>query len=307
MHVSANDSAAQRPRGRRRSFLMAPADNPDLLRKQAASDADACIICIEDAVLPQRKAQARKIACEALATLPYGAKERFVRINNLASEYWLDDLEHFCAHAPPTGFILTKVRTAEDIRVAARVLDALETRHGIVRGSLLLSCYIETAEAMRNAYDIAAAHPRLANLHFGAEDYTHSIHATRTPGQLETLYAMSRVVSAARAAGLEPINVMHIVVHDLDGLRASSEYSKQLGFTGRSCPTPRHIPILHEVFSPSASEVEQAQEVLRGYRTAEKAGAGVYMVGDGMVDGPMILKAMRVLDRAGVDYSNAST
>ncbi len=302
MDSTATAGATQRPRGRRRSFLMAPADNADLLEKQAQSQADACIICIEDAVLPQRKPQARKIASHALSTLAYGDKERFVRINSLASEYWLDDLEHFCAHSPPTGFILTKVRSAEDIRVAARVLDTLEIRHGIAPGSLLLSCYIETAEAMRYAYEIAAAHPRMANLHFGAEDYTHSIHATRTPQQLETLYAMSRVVSAARAAGLEPINVMHIVVHDLDGLRTSSEYSRQLGFTGRSCPTPRHIPILHEVFSPSASEVEYAGEVLSGYRAAQKAGAGVYMVGDGMVDGPMILKAMRVLDRAGVKY-----
>lgn len=295
-------SAATRPRGPRRSFLMAPADNADLLRKQAATQADACIICIEDAVLPKRKPEGRKIASEALSSLDYGAKERFVRINGLETEFWLDDLEYFCQHAPPTGFIMTKVKSAEEIRAVARVLDALEIRHGLPRGKILLSCYIETAEAMREVYRIAAAHPRMANLHFGAEDYTHSIEALRTPSQLETLYAMSRVVSAARASGLEPINVMHIVVHDLEGLRASSEYSRQLGFTGRSCPTPRHIPVLNEVFSPSAEQIEHAKVVVAGYREAEKAGAGVYMVGDGMIDGPMIWKAMRVLDRAGVSY-----
>lgn len=298
---SYSDTAA-RPRGRRRSFLMAPADNAELLKKQAASNADACIICIEDAVLPQRKAEGRKIAAQALAALDYGDKERFVRINGIETEFWLDDLEHFCREAPPTGFIITKVKTAEDIRVVSRVLTTLERRSGLVQGSILLSCYIETAQAMRNVYEIAAADPRMANLHFGAEDYTHSIDATRTPGQLETLYAMSRVVSAARAAGLEPINVMHIVVHDLEGLRVSSEYSRQLGFTGRTCPTPRHIPILHEVFSPNAEQVAYAQSVVTGYREAEKNGAGVYMVDDGMVDAPMIWKAMRVLDRAGITY-----
>lgn len=301
-HPAALPHPAERPRGRRRSFLMAPADNAELLRKQAASGADACIICIEDAVLPARKAEGRAIASHALSTLDYGGKERFVRINSPYTEYWLDDLEHFCRHAPPTGFIVTKVRTAEDIRVVARVLDTLEIRHGLPRGGILISCYIETAEAMKNVYEIAAAHPRMANLHFGAEDYTHSIDALRTPAQLETLYAMSRVVSAARAAGLEPINVMHIVVHDLEGLRQSTEYSRQLGFTGRTCPTPRHIPILHEVFSPSAEQIEHAKTVVAGYREAERAGAGVYMVGDGMVDGPMIWKAMRVLDRAGIAY-----
>ena len=299
---TALQTPAGRPRGRRRSFLMAPADNPELLRKQAATDADACIICIEDAVLPQRKAEGRRIASDALSSYDYGTKERFVRINGLDTEYWLDDLEHFCKYSPPTGFIITKVRTAEDIHVAARVLQTLEIRHKLPIGEILLSCYIETAEAMRNVYEITAAHPRLANMHFGAEDYTHSISATRTPEQLETLYAMSRVVSAARAAGVEPINVMHIVVHDIEGLRASSEYSKQLGFTGRSCPTPRHIPILNEVFSPSEKEIANAGEVVAGYREAEKRGAGVYMVGDGMIDGPMIWKAMRVLDRAGIKY-----
>lgn len=292
----------RQPRGPRRSFLMAPADNADLLRKQAATNADACIICNQDAVLPARKDEGRRIAAEALNAYDYGNKERFIRINPVDSEYWLDDLEYFCKHAPPTGFIITKVKTAEDIRVVSRVLQALEVRHSLPVGSILLSCYVETAEAMRNIYDIAAADPRMTNMHFGAEDYTHSINAIRTPEQLETLYAMSRVVSAARAAGIEPINVMHIVVHDMEGLRASSEYSKQLGFTGRSCPTPRHIPILHEVFSPSESEIAYAKEVVAGYREAEQRGAGVYMIGDGMVDGPMIWKAMRVLDRAGIRY-----
>jgi len=294
--------AVGRPRGKRRSFLMAPADNVDLLRKQAATGADACIICIEDAVLPERKVEGRRIAAEALNTYDYGDKELFIRINGPDTPFWLDDLEYFTKHSPPTGFIITKVKTPEDVRVVARVLHTLEARNGLPVGAILLSCYIETAEAMRNVYEIAAAHPRMANLHFGAEDYTHSIGATRTPAQFETLYAMSRVVSAARAAGLEPINVMHIVVHDVDGLRASSEYSKQLGFTGRSCPTPRHIPVLHEVFSPSAKEIAYAKEVVAGYRDAQSRGAGVYMVGDGMVDGPMIWKAMRVLDRAGLTY-----
>ena len=299
---SATQHPAARPRGRRRSFLMAPADNEDLLRKQAASGADACMICIEDAVLPERKAEGRRIAAQALNTHDYSGKERFVRVNCLDSDFWLDDLEHFCRHAPPTGFVMTKVRTAEDIRVVARVLDTLERRNGLPPGGILLSCYIETAEAMRHVYEIAAAHPRMANLHFGAEDYTHSIDAVRTTTQFETLYAMSRVVSAARAAGLEPINVMHIVVHDMQGLRESSEYSRALGFTGRSCPTPRHIPVLHEVFSPGEEQIAQAQRVVAGYREAEKSGAGVYMVDDGMIDGPMIWKAMRVLDRAGITY-----
>jgi citrate lyase subunit beta/citryl-CoA lyase len=295
--------AAKRPRGRRRSFLMAPADNADLLGKQAASGADACIICVEDAVLPRRKAEAREIASHALSTLDYGGKERFVRINSLDTEFWLDDLEHFCRVAPPTGFILTKVRRAEDIRCAARVIETLEIRHRLPLGQIMLSCYIETAEAMRDIYEIAAAHPRMANLHFGAEDFTHSIDAIRTPSQLETLYAMSRVVSAARAAGIEPINVMHVVVHDMEGLRETSLFSKQLGFTGRSCPTPRHIPVLHEVFSPSEAEIADARKVIAGYREAEVRGNGVYMVGDNMVDGPMIWKAMRVLDRAGLSES----
>src|SRR5690606_36115458 len=91
-----------RKKGPRQSFLMWPADRPDLLRKQAASQADAVTICVEDGVLPERKEEARRIASEALRTYDYGTKERFVRINGLDTEYWLDDLEHFCREAPPT-------------------------------------------------------------------------------------------------------------------------------------------------------------------------------------------------------------
>lgn len=292
----------RRTRGKRRSFLMAPADNADLLRKQAASEADAAVICIEDAVLPACKLAGRSIASEAMRSLDYGDKEIFVRINSLDTEYWLDDLEHFCKESPPTGFTLTKVKSADDIRVLARVLETLERRNGIALGSILISCYIETAEALRDVYNIAAAHPRMANMHFGAEDFTHSIDAIRRPDQLETLYAMSRIISAARAAGVEPINVMHTGVRDLDAVRQSSEFSRQLGFTGRSCPTPRHIPVLHEVFSPTPEQIDYAQKVVTGYRDAEKRGAGVYTVDDVMIDGPIIWKAMRVLDRAGIAY-----
>lgn len=292
----------KRKGGRRRSFLMGPGDQADLLAKQAKSEADAVIICVEDAVLPERKVVARSIASEALRCHDYGSKERFVRINALDTEWWLEDIEHFCREAPPTGFIMTKVRSPDDVRVVARVLEHYERRFRLEPDSVLISCYIETAEALRHVYEIAAAHPRIANLHFGAEDFTHSIDAERTPEQLETLYAMSRIVSAARAAGAEPINVMHTVVHDLEGLRRTSMYSRQLGFTGRSCPTPRHIPVLHEVFSPSGDQVAYARKVVEGYRRAQAQGAGVYMVDDAMIDGPMIWKAMRVLDRAGIDY-----
>jgi citrate lyase subunit beta / citryl-CoA lyase len=287
-------------RSARRSFLMAPGDNSVLLRKQAASDADVAVICVEDAVLPQHKVRARNIASHALLTHDYGRKERFVRINSLETEYWLEDIEHFCATAPPTGFTLTKIKTPNDIGLVARVLDNLERRNGIDVGSILISCYIETAEAMRYVYDIAGAHPRMANLHFGAEDYTHSIDAIRTPEQFETLYAMSRIVSAARAAGVEPINVMHTKVHDEAGLRKTSVLSRELGFTGRSCPSPRHISILNEIFSPSESQINYAIKVAEGFRVAKIAGSGVYMVEGGMVDGPMIWKAMRVLQRAGL-------
>ena len=289
-----------RKAGRRRSFLMAPGDRLDLLEKQAKCDADVAVICIEDAVLPEKKAEARVIGANALRTLQYGDKERFVRFNSLDTEFWLQDLEHFCREAPPDGFTMTKVKSAEDIRVVARVLDNLERRFGIAQGSIMISCYIETAEAMRDVYAIAAAHPRMANLHFGAEDYTHSIDAVRTPQQHETLYAMSRIVSAARAAGIEPINVMHTVVHDMEGLRRSTEYSRQLGFTGRSCLSPKHIPVLHEIFSPTPEQVAYATKVVEGYREAQKTGNGVYVVDGNMIDGPMIWKAMRVLERAGI-------
>jgi citrate lyase subunit beta/citryl-CoA lyase len=287
-----------RKSGLRRSFLLAPADNPELLKKQATSAADAVTLCIEDAVLPERKDEARKIASEALRTLDYGGKERFIRMNGLETDFWLDDLEYFCRESPPTGFTVAKVRSAEDIRVVSRVLDHLEHRYKLAEGSIYISCMIETAEAMRDVYRIAAASPRMANIHFGAEDFTHSIDAIRTPEQYEVFYAMSRIVSAARAAGIEPINVMYTAVNDEAGLRRSSILARQFGFTGRSCPTPRHIPVIHEIFSPTPEEVAYAQKIVDGYTGSATEISGVYVIDGKMIDGPMIKKAFRVLERA---------
>ncbi len=286
-------------KGFRRSFTMTPGDRADLLEKQAASPSDAVQVCIEDAVVAERKVEARRLTAHAFNTHDYAGKERFIRINGIDSTFWLEDLEYFCEHAPPTGFNIAKVRSAEDIRVVARVLDYLERRFAIAPGSIRISCMIETAEAMREIYRIAAASARMANLHYGIEDFTHSIDAVRTPEQIETIYAASRVVSAARAAGIEPIAYLHTGVNDLDGLRSTSLYLRKFGFTGRTCVSPKHVPIVNEIFSPSEEEVAHARRVVDAHIKAHDEGLGVYVVDGQMTDGPLIKKALRTLRRAG--------
>jgi citrate lyase subunit beta/citryl-CoA lyase len=270
-----------------RSYLYAPGSDRRLMEKALASEADSVVLDLEDAVVSARKNAARKLVAALLRASP--TKPVLVRINAESSGLAEEDL---AAVAGPwlVGIRLPKVETPEWIQVVA---DHLDRRHCTAR----IYPLIESALGVERAYAIACSHPRVASLGLGEADLSADLGVSDATG---LLFARSRIVVAARAAGLPPpIQSVFPHVRDLEALRRSTEQGRSLGFFGRSVIHPAQIPIVHAVFTPSEDEVRQARELLEALAQAEATGAGAAALPDGrFVDRAVVEGARRTLSRA---------
>jgi citrate lyase subunit beta/citryl-CoA lyase len=157
---------------------------------------------------------------------------------------------------------------------------------------------IESARGILNATGIARTSKRVFALAFGAEDYTASMEIERTKGGEELFNARTRVLWAAKAAGIQAIDTIFADVTDMEGLRRETELVKRLGYTGKSLVNPRQIDVVHEVFAPKQEEIDYALQVIDAIRRARLMGTGVISLGGRMVDAPVVKRAVRVLRNA---------
>src|ERR1700754_1686859 len=106
------EAAMFRPR---RSVLSMPGSNARALEKARNLPADGIILDLEDSVAPDAKQTARDQIAAAVAAKGFGKREIIIRINNLESEWWQDDLA-MAAKAQPDGILVPKISTADDIK-----------------------------------------------------------------------------------------------------------------------------------------------------------------------------------------------
>jgi citrate lyase subunit beta/citryl-CoA lyase len=278
-----------------RSYLYVPASEPRKIEKALASDADAVVLDLEDAVAPGQKQKARETAAEVLETEL--AKLVFVRINGLDSDLADADIEAIC-HPRLVGLRLPKAESAESVRHVARKLEAFGCEASI-------QCLIESALGLELSFEIARAHTRVVGVSLGEADLKADLGVEADAG---LLYARSRIVAAARAARLPaPVQSVYAEVHDLDGLRKSSEEGKSLGFIGRSAIHPKQVPIINEVFTPTDEEVAAAIELLDRMKGAAEGGKGAFLLEDGrFVDEAIARSARLTLALAGKRESGGS-
>jgi len=157
---------------------------------------------------------------------------------------------------------------------------------------------IETALGVENAYEIASADPRVTAIFLGGEDFTADLRCKRTKGGNEIFYARSRMVVAARAAGVDVYDTPWTDVEDYEGLVEDAKFAKSLGFTGKSSISPRHIPFINEVFSPTEEEIQYAKDVFECIEKAKAEGKGVVSLRGKMIDAPIVARARQVLEAA---------
>jgi len=253
----------------RRSELTVPGHLPDLLRKAAASAADEVMLDCEDACPVSAKGDdVRGTIVEALRSLDWGTKAVFIRPNGRRTIYGADDLAAIVCGAPNRfhGIIMPKVMDADDIVWLDDLLTRLEEEAGWTY-RLQIEALIETARGLENAQRIADASDRMAALIFGIADYAADLGMVDPMANqnIRFVYAKQRVVNAAKAAGLDAIDNSHLHVRDLDGLRQACVEAVSYGFDGKWALSPTHVPVINEVFSPPAAQLERARKVIELY------------------------------------------
>jgi citrate lyase subunit beta/citryl-CoA lyase len=276
-----------------RSALYVPANVPRFIDGAHKRGADAIIVDLEDSVpLAERPAARRDLAATA-ENVARGGSDVIVRINRPWRQTMLD-LE--AAIAPRVkALAVTKVDSADHIRLIAEVVSELEAERGMAVGTTQFIAMIETPAAWFEMPEIAQADKRIVALTLGGEDFA------LTMGMLPTAEALfmpkQQLAIAARAAGILPLGFIGTVADykDLDAFRETVRRSRRLGFRGASVIHPSQIPILNEEFSPSADEVASARRIVAAYDEAVAAGRGSISVDGKMIDVPVVLRAQELL------------
>ena len=280
----------------RRSMLFLPGNNPNMLINGSCLGADAVIFDLEDAVSPAEKDAARILVRNTMRYMDFQGCERIVRVNAVDTPYFAADLEAILLEGPDM-LLLPKAGTAEEVQAADAAMAQVEERLGLQKRAALMPL-IETALGVENAFSIAACCPRVEALFLGAEDLTADLQCKRTKGGREIEYARTRLVMAARAAGVEVYDTPFTDVNDDEGIRTDAELAKALGFTGKASISPRHVEVINQVFSPTEQEIDYAYKVMDAIRWAKAQGKGAVALYGKMIDAPIVARAEQTIAAA---------
>ncbi len=305
-----------------RSELAVPGSSPKFFEKAAKGEADVIFLDLEDAVAPDDKPQARENIIQALNDVDWSAKTVSVRINGLDTHYMYRDVVDVVERAGDKLdlIMIPKVGTAADVYAVDMMVTQIEQAKGFTK-RIGFEIIIETALGMMNVDAIAAASPRNESLHFGVADYAASTKAKTTniggpnpdyivltdpdeAGNREVHwgdmwhYAIARMVVAARANGLRPVDGPFGDFSDALGFRAQSSRACVLGCEGKWAIHPSQVLLANEVFSPSKKEIDKAKRILDAMEKAQKEGQGAVALDGRLIDIASIKQAQVLVKKA---------
>jgi len=289
---------------RRRSLHFVPGGNEKMIARALTLPADGLILDLEDAVSPDLKAATRPIVARWLTELDFGGRERWVRMNPIATGLGVADLEATIA-GRPEGYVVPKPRHAGDVREIAQVLDRLEHRHGLPHGSTrLVLIATETPEGLLNIREVATASPRTVTVSWGIEDLSAAMGLPRVrdaEGRYLDIprYARTMCSIVASAAGLDAMDTVYTDIADLTGLRRECEEGVAMGFSGKISIHPSQIEVINEVFTPAKAVVDEARELVAAFEEHRRRGIYAFRFRGQMVDAPHLTRALKIIARAG--------
>jgi len=270
-----------------RTSMYVPGNKEDWMRKAPQYGSDALIFDLEDSVPVPDKEEARVLVRKMLEELGGEKPILTVRVNRLETGLTGDDLEAItCPQL--YGVLLPKVESPADVVEVDNLLSYFERKAGMEVGSVFVDPGLETAQSIRQSYEIATASPRIA--HMGGSggkggDTSRSIGFQWTPEGLETLYLKSKVLIDVRSAGVPyPMSGGWFDIHDLEGLRSLAVQLRQLGYTGMHLIHPSHVPVVNEVFSPTPEDVRHWQGLVKAMEEMRATGGAAITFGGDMVD-----------------------
>lgn len=268
----------------RRSALYMPCSNERALTKAQTLAADVLLFDLEDAVAPDAKAEARSNIIDAMQSKDYGARERIIRVNHVASDWGADDLKGL-AEVDFDGLLLPKVEDCEEINQALALLAK----------DVPVWCMIETPKGVLNVEEIAS-HDSVTCLVMGTNDLAKELRVQQSQSRQEFFYAFGQCLMAARAYQCDIIDGVYNQLDDAEGLLAVCEQGKMLGFDGKTLIHPKQLDAANAVFSPSEDEISAAKAIIDAWN--DNQGAGVLVVNGRLVEQLHVDEAQRIMEIA---------
>ena len=275
-----------------RSLLFVPANRPDRMQKALESAADGVVFDLESAIPRGSAAEARQNVRHALEAHSPDQPAVFVRVSAVGTADFAPDVEA-CQHPSLTTLMLPQVTGPEEVAAADATLQGTEAR---------IMPLVETASAVRLAYELATASPRVAYMG-GATgrhgDLGRSVGFHWTPEGTETLYLRQKVLIDVRSADVpNPLSGLWGTIDDLDGLTAFAQQTRQLGYDGMMAIHPSHIPIINQTFSPTPEEIDAWRQLIAAVEEHETQGIGAFRHQGRLIDQAHLLTAQQQLARA---------
>jgi citrate lyase subunit beta/citryl-CoA lyase len=274
--------------------LYIPGNTPGLMINAGLHSADGIILDLEDSVALEKKDEARILVRNALRQVNFYGAERMVRINQ--GERGLEDL-HFILPHNVNLILIPKCESSEYIRKIEKEISGIKKKFNL-KNQIFLMPIIESALGVENSFEIARSSENVVAIAIGLEDYTSDLGVQRTNEGRESFYARTRLVVAAKAAGIQPIDSVFSDVADMETLRQSVLTSKALGFEGMGCIHPRQVPVIRQGFAPDKTEIEKSKNIVIAFETARLKGLGVVAFGSKMIDPPVVSRAQKTIDLA---------
>ncbi len=291
-----------------RTLLFVPGNQEKMLTKAAGFEIKCLIPDLEDSVPAAEKAAARAMVAEHIPALAKAGKLLAPRVNSMVSGLAEDDINAVVSN-DIVGISIGKIGNVEEVAVLEQMLAAAEKRAGVAIGQTTILPWLETAEAVINAYAICKSSERIRWTAFGAEDFSASMGISRTVDETDSTsseepglaYARAAIAIAARAAGVHALDTPYTKFRDPEGLRAEAKLAKSIGYKGKLAIHPAQVEVIEDVFNPTSSEIERAQKVLDIAAEAEANGRGSVSLDGEMIDMPVILRAQNVLRDSGIE------
>ncbi len=307
-----------------RSKLFLPGSQVKFFEKAAKGPADVVCLDLEDAVAPADKVQARTNVVRALNEVDFGDKIVTVRVNGLDTHLAYRDIIDLVELGGERldAIMIPKVGVAADLYAVDMLITQASKAVGRKK-RIKLEVILETALGMTNIDEICGASKRLESVHFGSADYAASAGMRTTNiggGNADYVmltdkdaagerqrhwndlwhYPLIRMVAAARARGITPIDGPFGDYNDPEGFRAQANRTAILGCEGKWAIHPNQVPLANEVFTPPAAEVEKARAILAAMAEAQASGAGAATYKGVLIDAASIRQAEVIVKQADI-------
>ncbi len=273
----------------RRSVLYMPSSNARALEKARTLATDGLILDLEDAVAPDAKPEARRMACAAAESRGYGHREVLIRANALATPWGYEDIAQI-ARSGADGLVIPKVESADMVLQVEAVLRAAGAPD-----TLALWCMMETPRGILRAEEIAAASPRVTGLIMGTSDLTKELRCGSVRDRLPLQASLSHCLLVARAYGLVILDGVHLDLADDEGFEAACRQGADMGFDGKTLIHPKTIDVTNRIFAPNEQEVVWAESIMTAYANAIAEGKGIVVVDGKLIENLHVENARRIL------------